>query len=245
MRKQFAITLSSALIISLLTACGNQSNISPIQLSQSPILSQAAKTNEYLSFAKKDDGTEKKSDLEIKEKTEKASVKKPEELKIKLPAVKNYPMDERDVASIARYALREMHAAVTYSEGYRAGLKAIKKMARDGVYVARVSLASAESTIDWQNGYKVVAAALNHMAEGNPNTPYEACNLVLSMMKSTNSYSDGYRAGLGAMNVIGQTDNHRVRYIVESAIRAAESTYSSERSYNIIRDALLELRRSF
>jgi hypothetical protein len=137
-----------------------------------------------------------------------------------------------------------MNTAQTYMEGYKIGIMALDNMARQGVYVARVSWAGANATKDWENGYKTVAAALQHIANERPNTASETCNLVLTMMGASNTYSDAYKTGFAAMQIISQTENPVIRNITDLALRQAGGTTDWQDGYNVLRSAFLSLRDS-
>lgn len=248
MKRIVTLTISSLLSVSALTGCGSQATlVNPaVNLQQSQIVEAQAFGTKTLSMNKQKTNEIKNSGLKIKDKNSKGLPKDVTNLvlKFKAPTVKNN-LDERDIANIARYTLSSMNAAGTYTEGYKIGIMALDNMAQQGVYVAKVSWASANATKDWENGYKVVGAALNHIAGERPNTPSEACNLVLSMMAANNTYTDGYRVGFAAMQVIGNTDNPTIRNITDLALRQAGGTTDWEDGYNVLKNAFLALRNSF
>lgn len=272
MKKLSEMSISCLMLISLATGCTSES---PVMNLEDPSIVNAQSSKKItLSMNKKDTDEVKKSDgvillddkgvtfdksgnittstkvkkqtVTIKEKKDDGKEKSISNLNIQFekPTGKN-DYDSQQYAMMARYALQSMNSAYSYSEGYRIGLNALSDMANRGVYVARVSWSSANATQNWENGYKVVSSALNHIASDRPNTAYEACNLVLNMMSTTNNYSDGYRAGRAALQVIGQTDNQTVRWIVDRALRDADSAWSNETAYNHIINALQQLRTSF
>lgn len=272
MKKFSAMSISGLMLISLLTGCTSES---PVMTLEDPSIVSAQSTKKItLSMDKKVTDEVKKSDgvilldekgvsfdksgnitnsakvkkqtVAIKDKKDEGKEKSASKVNIQFekPTGKN-DFDSQQYAMMARYALQSMNSAYSYAEGYRLGLNALNDMASRGVYVARVSWSAANATQSWENGYKVVSSALNHIASDRPNTAYEACNLVLNMVSTTNNYSDGYRAGRAALQVIGQTDNQTVRWIVDSAIRDADAAWGNEAAYNRIVNALQQLRSSF
>jgi hypothetical protein len=246
MKKLAMMTVTVLFSVSALTACGSSTALDPAALQQTQIVEEQAFGSTTLSMKKQNTNEPKISGLKIKDKMSKGAPKDIAKLvvKFKNPSAKNN-LDERDIANIARYTLSSMNSSQTYTEGYKIGVMALDNMARQGVYVARVSWASANSTKDWENGYKVVAAALNHIAAENPNTPAEACNLVMNMMNACKDYADAYRVGFAAMQVVGNTDNPMIRNITDLALRQAGGTTDWEDGFNVLRNAFLALRNSF
>ncbi len=247
MKKFTSLAISSFLLATALVGCNTQTSVDPSLLAQDTQVNAQAAKKITLSMDKKD-SAEVKNDSKagIKDKAKEGAVKKATNVIVKFdaPSSKN-DWDSHNLAMTARYTLDAMNRASTYSEGYNIGIQALSQMASQGVYVGRVSWSAGNATKNWQNGYKVVAAALNHIAGDRPNTPYEACVLVQSMMGSTNDYGDGYRAGYAALQVIGQTDNYTVRNIVDLALRQANSTTQWSDGYNVIYSALNQLKLSF
>ncbi len=246
MKKFTSLAISSFLLATALVGCSSQTTIDPSLLQDTQVNAQAAK-NITLNMVKKN-STEVKdnSSAKIKDKAKEGGVKKATNVIVKFaaPSGKN-DWDSQNNAMSARYTLAAMNSASTYSQGYNIGIQALSQMASQGVYVGRVTWSAANATKDWNNGYKVVAAALNHIAADRPNTPYEACVLVQSMMGASTDYADGYRAGYAALQVIGQTDNYTVKNIIDLALRQANSTSDWSYGYSILNNALNQLKVSF
>ncbi len=247
MKRLATLAISGIFTVSALTGCGSQATLdtSAIALQQQQLVEAQAFGSKTLSMNKQKTNEPKVSTLKIKEKVSNGTPKEITNLVIKFknPSTKNN-LDERDIANIARYTLSSMNTAGTYSEGYKIGIMALDNMARQGVYVAKVSWASANATKDWENGYKVIAAALNHIAGERPNTAPEACQLVLTMMAAANTYSDGYKVGYAAMQIVSQTDNPVIRNITDLALRQANSTTDWQDGFNVLKNAFFALRDS-
>ena len=246
MKKVALLAVSGVLMLTSLTACGGQdlNTILP-PVDEAQVLASGTKT---LSMKKDDTSTVKnaaKLDAKFDNKKDSTAKKTVENPTIKFsPVVKN-DFDSRNYAMQARWALNSMNSSYNYESGYRVGMQALNSMASNGVYVARVSVPAGDATKNWQSGYKVVAAALNHIAADRPNTPDEACNLVLNMMSSTVNWEDGYRVGMAAMRVIGQTDNMRVKDYLTGVYRSAESARTYQDAYNYIAEGFKQLRFYF
>ncbi|MFN8576840.1 MAG: hypothetical protein U0354_08270 [Candidatus Sericytochromatia bacterium] len=252
MKKIASIALSSMIALSL-ASCGSDNSVNQIAQNTQVEAQAAKKIN--LSM-KKDESKAVKSasnsikDLNVKiadKKSQDKASKSVEELKVTFSAVEKgkNDFDSSNNAMVARYSLTSMNQARTWEDGYRIGLQALEQMIRNNnAYVARVSWAAANATKSWENGYKVVAAALNHISADRPNSAYEACNLIMSMMNAATSWEDGYKSGYAALQIIGQTDNYTVKSIVDLALRQANTTMTYESGFNVIKNALQELRRA-
>lgn len=250
MKKIASLAISSMLVLSL-AACGSDNSITPAIQDAQQVQAQASKQI-TLSMDKQESKNEKKASNSIKElnvkiadKKSEGKVKTAEKVTVKFTAAtgKN-DMDSANIAMVARYSLSSMNSARTWEDGYRIGIAALEQMARNNVYVARVSWSAGNAAKSWENGYKIVAAALNHIASDRPNSAYEACNLVMSMMNAATSWEDGYKSGFAALQIIGQTDNYTIRSIIDLALRQANTASSWETGFNIIKNALQELRRA-
>ncbi|GIW21529.1 MAG: hypothetical protein KatS3mg068_0536 [Candidatus Sericytochromatia bacterium] len=235
------------ILIFTLTACSTNDSLVTSNLVNEQVQANALKKI-TLSMDKKE-GTEIKKivvDKPIPSKKESALAKKTEKLDIKFTEpVGTNDYVSREYARRARYALNEMNKAYSFSEGYRIGLRELDYMRRDGVYVAKVAYPAAEAVESWSNGFKVVASALNHIADDRPNTPDEAVRLVMNMMSANDSWRDGYRVGVVALRVISNTDNRKVREIIDYGLRRAESAYDYKEAYDILIDTLRDLRNYF
>jgi hypothetical protein len=249
MKKIASLALSSMIVLSL-TACGSDNSVAPI-MQDSQVQAQAAKKI-TLSMKKEESKAVKAASNSIKELNTKIADKKSQEksktadkltVTFSAPSGKN-DMDSANIAMVARYSLNSMNQARTWEDGYRIGISALEQMARNNVYVARVSWSAGNAAKTWENGYKIVGAALNHIAAEKPNSAYEACNLVMSMMNAANTWEDGYKSGYAALQVIGQTDNYTIKSIIDLALRQANTTSTYESGFNVIKNALQELRRA-
>ncbi len=250
MKKIASLAISSMLVFSL-TACGSQNTVAPV-VQNNQVQSLAAK-QVTLSMDKEESKTEKKVSSTVKnatfkigEKKSSSEVKTVEKIVVKFSpstTAKN-DVESSNLSMIARYSLTSMNQARTYEDGYRIGIAALEQMARNNVYVGRVSWSAANAAKSWENGYKIIAAALNHIASDKPNSAYEACNLVMTMMNATTTYEDGYKAGYAALQIIGQTNNYTIKSIVSLALSQANGTTSWQTGFNIIKNALSELRRA-
>ena len=64
------------------------------------------------------------------------------------------------------------------------------------------------------------------------------------LMNAATTYEDGYKSGYAALQIIGQTDNYTIKSIVSLALNQANSVSSWDGGFNIIKNALSELRRA-
>lgn len=252
MKKSGSILLTSLMILSL-NSCGNEKVASNINTVQDSDVQALAKKKVTLSMNKSDTKTVKELSNSIKElsfnvpdKSISKTQKNVENLVISFSPTEISITELKDSNSgmYARSALSAMNRANSWEEGFKIGFNALSQLAKNNIYVARVSWAAANSSKTWENGFKVVSVALNHIGAEKPNSAYEACNLVMTMMNAASTWEEGYRAGFAALQVIGRTDNYTVKNIIESALRQSTSAGNYEAAFNILKNALQQLRRA-
>lgn len=253
MKKSGSIILISLMVLSL-NSCGNDKTISTFnQDNQDSQVEIQSKKKTNLSMDKSDSKTVKELSDSIKElsfnapdKITSKTPKQAEKLEVKFtePTIITTDLNASNSGMYARSALSAMNTSKTWEEGFKIGFNALSQLAKSNLYVAKVSWAAANSSKSWETGFKVVAVALNHIGSEKPNSAYEACSLVMTMMNAAKTWEDGYRAGFAALQVIGRTDNHTVKSIIDNALRQSTSAPNYEAAFNILKTALQQLRRS-
>lgn len=236
----FVLSLSFAL-----TACNNVSTSDLTTELQQPQVSQIQSAKTVKLNLNKSDSNAKvsKSVSTLKDKKSRGETKKVEKLEIAFiaPSAKN-DLDQKAASAIARITLTSMGSAQSFESGYKIALPALEKMAAENVYIAKIALAMTKAGMYWETDYKIAAAALNNVSSETPTSVNATCNMILSLMGNTKSFEEGSKIAYAALDIIGQTNNEDVRFVVNTAVTSAKQAMYWEDVYKTLNNTFTELK---